>query len=51
MIMTSTLNPVLDRTLTTPRIEFDDVLRATSTRVDQGGKGFNWRRQAMGDSQ
>ena len=41
MIVTLTPNPVLDRTLTVPRIEFDDVLRATSTRLDWGGKGFN----------
>ncbi len=41
MIVTLTPNPVLDRTLTVPRIEFDGVLRATSTRLDWGGKGFN----------
>lgn len=41
MIVTLTPNPVLDRTLSVPRIEFDDVLRAASTRVDWGGKGFN----------
>lgn len=41
MIVTLTPNPVLDRTLAVPRIEFDDVLRATSTRLDWGGKGFN----------
>ncbi len=41
MIVTLTPNPVLDRTLTVQHIEFDDVLRATSTRLDWGGKGFN----------
>lgn len=41
MIVTLTPNPVLDHTLTVPRIEFDDVLRAASTRADWGGKGFN----------
>lgn len=41
MIVTLTPNPVLDRTLTVPHIAFDDVLRATSTRLDWGGKGFN----------
>ena len=41
MIVTLTPNPVLDHTLTVPRIEFDDVLRAASTRFDWGGKGFN----------
>ena len=41
MIVTLTPNPVLDRTLTVPHIEFDGMLRATSTRLDWGGKGFN----------
>ena len=41
MIVTLTPNPVLDHTLTVPHIELDQVLRATSTRLDWGGKGFN----------
>lgn len=41
MIVTVTPNPVLDRTLTVPRLVIDEVLRATSTRLDWGGKGFN----------
>src|SRR5215218_9126596 len=41
MIYTVTLNPALDRELTVPELLFDDVLRATATRVDCGGKGFN----------
>jgi len=41
MIYTLTLNPALDRELTVPKIEFDDVLRANMLRVDYGGKGFN----------
>lgn len=41
MIVTLTPNPVLDRTLTVPHIQLDEVLRATSTRLDWGGKGFN----------
>lgn len=41
MIYTVTLNPALDRELTVPSIVFDDVLRATASRVDYGGKGFN----------
>jgi 1-phosphofructokinase family hexose kinase len=41
MIYTVTLNPALDRELTVPALLFDDVLRATETRVDCGGKGFN----------
>ncbi|MEI7988794.1 MAG: 1-phosphofructokinase, partial [Chloroflexota bacterium] len=41
MIFTVTLNPVLDRTLTVSQISFNDVLRATNTRLDWGGKGLN----------
>src|SRR5258705_11863031 len=41
MIYTVTLNPALDRELTVPELLFDDVLRATETRLDCGGKGFN----------
>jgi 1-phosphofructokinase family hexose kinase len=41
MIYTVTLNPALDRELTVPEITFDKVLRATETRLDWGGKGFN----------
>lgn len=41
MIYTVTLNPALDRELTVPALLFDDLLRATATRVDCGGKGFN----------
>lgn len=41
MIYTLTLNPAVDRELTVPAIAFDDVLRASSARVDYGGKGFN----------
>jgi 1-phosphofructokinase family hexose kinase len=41
MIYTLTLNPAVDRELTVPAIEFDSVLRATESRVDCGGKGFN----------
>jgi 1-phosphofructokinase family hexose kinase len=50
VIVTLTPNPVLDRTLTVPHIAFDDVLRATSVRLDWGGKGFNVARalQALG---
>ena len=50
MIVTVTLNPVLDRTLTVPRIIFNEMMRATSSRLDWGGKGFNVSRalQALG---
>jgi 1-phosphofructokinase family hexose kinase len=41
MIYTLTLNPAVDRELTVPEVEFDAVLRATESRVDFGGKGFN----------
>jgi len=41
MIYTLTLNPVVDRELTVPRLEYDSVLRASESRVDIGGKGFN----------
>jgi 1-phosphofructokinase family hexose kinase len=41
MIVTVTLNPVLDRTLIVPRINFDDVLRASEVRLDWAGKGLN----------
>lgn len=41
MIYTLTLNPALDRELQVPSIAFGEVLRATASRVDPGGKGFN----------
>jgi len=41
MIVTVTLNPGPDRTLTVPAFAYDRVLRATSLRLDWGGKGLN----------
>jgi 1-phosphofructokinase len=41
MIYTVTLNPCLDRTITVPGLVLNEVLRATSTRLDLGGKGLN----------
>ncbi len=41
MIYTVTLNPALDRELTVAEFAFDEVLRASESRVDVGGKGFN----------
>lgn len=41
MIVTVTLNPVLDRTLSVAEIRYNDVLRASHTRLDWGGKGLN----------
>lgn len=48
MIYTLTLNPAVDRELTVPAIEYDEVLRATRAQVDFGGKGFNVSRLLMG---
>lgn len=48
MIYTLTLNPAVDRELTVPTVEFDSVLRATESRVDFGGKGFNVSRLLKG---
>ncbi|MFT5194910.1 MAG: 1-phosphofructokinase family hexose kinase [Cellvibrionaceae bacterium] len=41
MIYTVTLNPAIDREYSVPKLNFNDVLRAGSTRNDPGGKGFN----------
>jgi len=50
VIVTVTPNPVLDRTLTVPRIVFNEVTRTTTVQLDWGGKGFNVSRalQALG---
>ena len=40
-VYTVTLNPGLDRTLTVPAIRYNEVLRASDSRLDWGGKGFN----------
>jgi 1-phosphofructokinase family hexose kinase len=50
VIVTVTPNPGLDRTLTVPRIVFNQMMRATASRLDWGGKGFNVSRalQALG---
>ncbi len=47
MIYTLTLNPALDRTLTVPHLVLDEVLRASSTQLDWGGKGFNVSRALL----
>ncbi|NLF01941.1 MAG: 1-phosphofructokinase family hexose kinase [Anaerolineales bacterium] len=51
MIVTVTLNPGVDRTLTVPAIVFNEVMRATSVQLDWGGKGFNVARalRALGE--
>lgn len=41
MIYTVTLNPALDREYIVPDLKMDEVLRASSVRIDYGGKGFN----------
>jgi 1-phosphofructokinase family hexose kinase len=41
MIYTLTLNPALDLELTVESFSFNQVLRATYSRTDCGGKGFN----------
>lgn len=41
MIVTLTPNPSLDRAITIPELQRGAVLRATSSRVDPGGKGVN----------
>src|ERR1051325_9426904 len=48
MIYTLTLNPAVDRELTVPAVEFDSVLRASESRIDYGGKGFNVSRLLKG---
>jgi 1-phosphofructokinase family hexose kinase len=48
MIYTLTPNPAVDRELTVPMMEFDSVLRASESRVDFGGKGFNVSRLLKG---
>ena len=41
MIITLTPNPSLDRAITIPELRRGEVIRATSSRVDPGGKGVN----------
>jgi 1-phosphofructokinase family hexose kinase len=48
MIYTLTLNPAVDREYTVTSLAFDSVARATSSRIDFGGKGFNVSRLLTG---
>lgn len=47
MIVTLTPNPSIDRTLEIPSLRRGEVLRATSHRVDPGGKGVNVARALL----
>jgi 1-phosphofructokinase family hexose kinase len=47
MIFTVTFNPALDKEYTVPRLEFNEVLRANTVRVNYGGKGFNVSRMLI----
>jgi 1-phosphofructokinase family hexose kinase len=52
MIFTVTPNPALDRTLTVPSIVFDEMVRATDSRLDLDGKGVNVSKalRSLGDA-
>jgi 1-phosphofructokinase/6-phosphofructokinase 2 len=39
MIVTLTPNPSIDRAITIPALDRGQVIRATSSRIDAGGKG------------
>jgi 1-phosphofructokinase/6-phosphofructokinase 2 len=41
MIVTLTPNPSIDRTIAVPQLDHGEVNRATSSRIDPGGKGVN----------
>lgn len=47
MIVTLTLNPSLDRTIEVDRLERGSMIRATSARLDPGGKGVNVARALL----
>jgi 1-phosphofructokinase family hexose kinase len=48
MIYTLTLNPAVDRELIVSELQYDTVLRASESRIDFGGKGFNVSRLLKG---
>lgn len=50
MILTVTLNPSLDRTIEIGSLARGAVIRATSTRLDPGGKGVNVSRALLANS-
>ena len=47
MIITLTLNPSLDRTMEVPGLERGEVIRATSSGLEAGGKGVNVSRALL----
>lgn len=49
MIVTLTPNPSIDRTLQIPELRRGAVLRASSQRIDPGGKGVNVARATVAD--
>lgn len=49
MLVTLTPNPSIDRTLEIPELRRGEVLRATSQRIDPGGKGVNVARATVAD--
>lgn len=49
MIVTLTLNPSLDRTVEVEELRRGQVIRASSSRVDPGGKGVNVTRALLGN--
>lgn len=50
MIVTLTPNPSIDRTVSVPGLEHGAVNRATSSRIDPGGKGINVARALTANS-
>ena len=48
MIVTVTLNPSVDRTIVVEALRRGEVIRATASRVDPGGKGINVSRALTG---
>ena len=51
MIVTVTPNPSVDRTLEVARVQPGAVMRATSARIDAGGKGVNVTRALVANGQ
>jgi 1-phosphofructokinase len=47
MIVTLTLNPSLDRAVEVERLVLGAVIRATTARIDPGGKGVNVSRALL----